>query len=444
MSAPSAASTPRLFANRNFTLLFTGSAISAVGDQFTLVALPWLVLKLTGNPGALGLVLMVMALPRAAFMLIGGAVVDRMSPRRVLLVSRGVNTAFVVLLAALVLGGGIRMSLLYLIAAGIGLSTAFAFPAASSILPQMLPREQLQAANGLVMGLRQASMILGPVLAGLLIAGGAAPHAPGALANAHGLADARGMGLSFAVDALSFVVSLASLLLIRLPGEDRPKAAEGGVLADVVKGIRHIGADAQLRAFFLYLGLVSVFVGGPVQVGLPVLADTRLHHGAASLGLLMTSYGGGILLGNLASQRSLRLSGGRLGLLILGFDTLAGLLLAALPQAPSTTFCAILLALMGCFAGVAQVGVVSWIQRRVPIALMGRTMSLLFFVLMGVGPISAALAGALLKVTSLRTLFMGAGFLLSAIALACLSRPNLRGLGVGEAERATDPEGVSG
>ena len=68
--------------NRDFRLLFGGSSISMVGDQFTLVALPWLVLQLTGNPAQLGLVLAVMALPRAALMLIGGAVVDRMSAHR--------------------------------------------------------------------------------------------------------------------------------------------------------------------------------------------------------------------------------------------------------------------------------------------------------------------------------------------------------------------------
>ncbi|MDE2461150.1 MAG: MFS transporter, partial [Gammaproteobacteria bacterium] len=109
-----------LFRNRNFTLLFGGSSISALGDQFTLVALPWLVLKLTDNPAALGIVLAVMAFPRAAFMLIGGAVVDRRSPRRVLLEARAVNAACIVILAVLVLAGSIHMWMIYLLALGIG------------------------------------------------------------------------------------------------------------------------------------------------------------------------------------------------------------------------------------------------------------------------------------------------------------------------------------
>ena len=124
-----------VFANRNFSLLFGGSAISTLGDQFTLVALPWLVLKLTSDPAALGMVLVVMAFPRATFMLIGGAVVDRMSPRRVLLGARAVNAGCIVILAMLVLTGAINMWMVHLLALAIGLSTAFAYPAGSALLP---------------------------------------------------------------------------------------------------------------------------------------------------------------------------------------------------------------------------------------------------------------------------------------------------------------------
>ena len=96
--------------------MFTGSTISAIGDQFTLVALPWLVLQITGDPAQLGLVLAVMALPRAVFMLVGGAMVDRMSARCVLLNARAVNAVLIGLLAGLVLVGAIRMWMRYALA----------------------------------------------------------------------------------------------------------------------------------------------------------------------------------------------------------------------------------------------------------------------------------------------------------------------------------------
>ena len=419
-----------VFANRNFRLLFGGSTISSLGDQFTLVALPWLVLKLTGDPAALGLVLAAMALPRAVFMLIGGAVVDRMSPRRVLLGARGINALLVSVLATLVLLGAMQMWMVYAIALGIGLSTAFAYPAGSAILPQLMQPQELQPANALFMGMRQLSMFAGPALAGLVISMGA--HA----GAGQRLADATGLGLAFSIDAASFLFSLGSLLLIRVHSDFQPHPSTGSVLANVASGIRTIWADLPLRAFILYAAVVSVFVGGPIQVGLPVLADTRLDLGAASLGILMTANGGGMLLGSFASGFATRVVKHRLGLMVLTIDSLAGLALATLALVHSTLGGAVLLAGVGMLAGIAQIAIVSWIQRRVAPAMMGRTMSVLMFTFMGLGPLSAAVAGGLLKVISLPALFTGAGLLLSAIALSCMSSPALRSIGAARAEPA--------
>ncbi len=412
-----------IFANHNFRLLFGGSAISMLGDQFTLVALPWLVLKLTGNPAALGLVLATMALPRALFMLIGGAVVDRLSPRKVLIAARAANALFVAVLAGLVLLGDIHMWLVYVIALGIGLSTAFAYPAGSAILPQLVSRDQLQPTNALMMGMRQLSMFIGPALAGVVISIGA--HG----APAHAVQDASGLGLAFSIDAISFAFSLGSLLFIRIHRDFQPKPAVGGVLSNVASGVRVIWADLPLRAFMLYAAVVSVFVGGPLQVGLPVLADTRMDLGAASLGILMTANGGGMLLGSFLSGIASRYVRGRLGLMVLTIDSLAGVALATLALVHSTIIGAVLLAGTGVLAGIAQIAIVSWIQRRVAPEMMGRAMSVLMFTFMGLGPISAAVAGSLLKVISLASLFVGAGLVLTAIALSCMSSPALRSIG---------------
>jgi MFS family permease len=415
-----------LFGNRDFRLLFGGSSVSALGDQFTLVALPWLVLRLTGSPAALGLVLAAMALPRAIFMLIGGAMVDRLSARRILLLARGANALLVAMLAGLVLGGAVAMPAVYVIALGIGMATAFAYPAGSALLPQLVPPPQLASANALFMGARQLSLFIGPALAGLVI---------GAHAG-HGAAEARGLGLAFAVDAASFVFSLASLWLIRTAA-DRPSHATGrGVLADVAAGVRQVWADLPLRAFMLYAAVVTAFVGGPIQVGLPMLANSRMDLGAASLGILMTANGGGMLVGGFLSRIVARRAGGRLGMLVLCMDTLAGLALAALALVHSTVYGALLLAWVGLLAGIAQIAIVTWIQQRVPPAMMGRTMSLLMFTFMGIGPVSAAVAGSLLKLISLGALFAGTGLALSAIALGCLANPALRAIGTARPEGA--------
>ncbi|MGH8414991.1 MAG: MFS transporter [Gammaproteobacteria bacterium] len=415
-----------VFSNRNFNLLFGGSSISALGDQFTLVALPWLVLKLTGDPAALGIVLAVMALPRAAFMLIGGAVVDRMSPRRVLLGARAANAVCIAVLALLVLTGGIHMWMIYLLALGIGLSTAFAYPAGTAILPQLMQPQQLRSSNALIMGMRQLSMIVGPVLAGFVISMGASSHT-------HTLEDARGMGLAFSIDAVSFIFSLVSLVMIRIHSDSHPVKITGGVLASVLAGIRSVWADLPLRAFVLYIACVAVFVGGPIQVGLPVLADTRLNLGAASLGILMTANGAGMFAGSFLSGLGTRLMRGRLGIMVLCFDGLSGLLLAGLTLVHTTVVGAVLLVCVGLLTGIVQIALFTWIQQRVPQEMMGRTMSVLIFTFMGLGPLSAAAAGGLLKLIPLSALFAGAGLTLSVIALACLNSRQLRGIGVDQA-----------
>ena len=198
--------------DRNFWWLLGGSLVSAVGDQFTLIALPWLVLKLTGSALALGTVLMVMALPRAAFMLVGGAFVDRSSPRSVLILARSGNAVFIGALAALVWLGSIQLWMLYGLALGIGLATAFVYPAGASLLPQVVAPAKLTAANSFMMGMRQFTLLAGPALAGVVIALFAAPgvHAPGAAR----VPDATGLASAFTFDAFSFLASIASLFVL--------------------------------------------------------------------------------------------------------------------------------------------------------------------------------------------------------------------------------------
>ena len=425
---PTATNGPSVFKNRDFMLLFFGSTISAIGDTFTLVALPWLVLQLTHDPFAVGAAGFMQAIPRALFMFLGGAVVDRSSPRRILLISRAINCGFVAVLALLVVTGMVQMWEVYVISLGIGLSTAFVYPAGSAILPQLVEKDQLQAANGVIMGMRQFAMIVGPILAGMLVA-----------ANIHAFdqrfPDAGGMGFAFSIDTVSFLFSLASLWMIRVHTDYHPPKPEGGILADVWKGLKGVWDDVQLRAFILYVAIVSLFVGGPVGVGLPVLADQRLHS-AAAFGTLMTCYGLGMLLGNGLSILVMRFVKGRLGVTILSMDTMAGLIFASLALVTTTWSGSLLLAVVGCFAGIAQVALMSWIQRRVPQAMMGRTMSVLMFTFLGIGPLSGVIVGFLLKFVTLAQLFGGAGLCLSLIALIFLTRPTMRTISIVQPAKA--------
>lgn len=154
---------------RDFRLLWFSQAVGRLGDQFYLVALPWLVLKLTGDPLAMSLVLATASIPRALFMLVGGALTDRFSSRQVMLSSFLLRLVIVSLLAGLVLTGIIELWMLYVFAFLFGLVDAFYYPALNSSVPQLVDQEQLQTGNALIQGAGQLSLFAGPFLAGALI-----------------------------------------------------------------------------------------------------------------------------------------------------------------------------------------------------------------------------------------------------------------------------------
>lgn len=403
----------------NLRWLMAGAAISNLGDQFSWVALPWAVLQLSSDPWQLGLVLALIGVPRALFMLLGGAIVDRHSPRRVLMLSKIANALLLALLAAALATGQLSLWLLHVLALALGVASAFGIPSATSILPQVVAPAQLPAANSLMMGLRQLAMFAGPLLAGALIVLGGRDGAAPALA------------LAFAVDAASFVLSAWTLSRVRVhtvPAADaaaRPQA----VLSAVAEGLRSVWADRDLRAFLFYGTLVALFVGGPMQVALPVLASAQGALGPAALGAMLGAHGAGTLLGLVLAGTRPRWRLGTLGMTVLVLDTLAGLLLIPLGWVTATAQGVGLLLAIGTLGGFLQVLVFSWIQQRVAPAMMGRAMSLFMFIFVGLVPLSGAVTGALLRWMPVERLFMASGALLSALALGAMWAPRMRRLG---------------
>ena len=421
----------------NFKWLLRGGVISMLGDQLTMIALPWLVLKLTGDTLALGLVIALMSIPRAVFILIGGAVVDRCSPKRVLMLSKYANALLLGVLTLLVLNNQPTLSLslspslsltvdmnahltlmvIYVLAFGIGLAQAFGIPAGTTIMPQAIAAEHLQAANGVLMGLRQVSMLVGPLLAaGLLAYSGSGSGGV--------VADARGLAFAFGFDCLSFLVSAWTLSKVGPLTAPAQTQTPQSVLRSIGAGLAMVWNDVSLRLCFIYWGTVSLFIGGAMQVAIPVLASEKLH-GAASLGVLMAANGAGMLFGMAAAAMlGARLRFASFGSMLLLVDVVAGLLMMPLGavQAPWQA-CALMLTI-GLLSGYMQINVFTWIQRRVPPHMMGRAMSIFMFIFMGLAPLSAAVTGWVLTAISLSQLFFGGGIILVVFAaLAYLFTP---------------------
>lgn len=415
-----------LMRDKNFVWLMAGAIISMLGDQFTLVALPWLVLRMTGDTLVLGTVLGLMSLPRAAFILIGGAIVDRYSPKTVLMITKYINTALLALLAALVLVGGLTLWTVYVLAFAIGLATAFSIPSATSMLPHVMQRDQLAAANGVMMGLRQLSMLLGPLLAGLLIVvfGDGATHTA-ASTTAGAVTDANGLGVAFGFDALSFLLSAWTLSHVRMHqqvhahGPAAAAAANQPVFAAVAAGLRHLWNDRDMRLCFIYWGVVAVLITGPVQIAVPVLATT-LNLGAAALGILLGAHGAGTLVGMVVSGARPGMRLGTLGMTMLAVDVVVGLLFMPMGLIHATWQGAALLGTIGVLGGFMQVSIFTWLQRRTPPALMGRVMGMFMFIFLGLAPLSGAVTGWLLRSVTLSQLFVGSGGLLVCIALLAM------------------------
>lgn len=408
-----------LFRDRNFRWLLAGSVISLLGDQFTLIALPWLVLQLTGDTLVLGTVLAVMSVPRALFILIGGALVDRHSPKRVLMLTKYANMLLLGALAALVLAGQLNLWLVYALALGIGLATAFSIPSGMAIMPYAVAREHLAAANGIAMGLRQLSMFAGPLLAGVLIAlfGDSASGA---------VKDARGIGFAFLVDAASFALSAWTLAKVALRAQtlaEKPPAQS--VWQSVGAGLRYCRDDASLRVCFGYWAAVALFISGPIQVAVPVLAS-GLGQGAAAFGALAGAHGAGTLVGAVLAGARPGLRIGTLGMTILLIDAVIGALFIPLGFIDATWQGMLLLLVIGVLGGFLQLMVYTWLQRHVQPAMLGRTMALFMFIFMGIAPVSSAITGWLMRFVTLPQLFAGSGALLVAIVTVAWSMSSIR------------------
>ena len=406
----------KLLRDPNFAWLMSGGVISALGDQFTMIALPWLVLQLTHDPLALGMMVALLGVPRAVLILFGGALVDRHSPKRVLMLTKYVNMVLLALLASLVLSGRATLPLVTALAVVLSLASAFSIPAGTSILPQAVAPQYLASANAMMMAVRQVTMLAGPLLAGLLFA--LAGDGSAGMGDGH----AVGLGLAFAFDAFSFALSAWTLAKVRplaagratQPHETAPAQS---VLRSVGAGLAALWRDLTLRTAFLYWGLCACVTGGVMQVAMPLLASERLH-GAAALGLLMGAHGAGALAGMALSGilKGRRL--GNLGLTLLVVDGLVGLLLMPLGLITSSWQGMLVLSAIGVLGGYIQVAVFTWIQQRVAPQMLGRMMSIFMFVFMGLAPLTAAAAGWLASQVTLATLFTGAGLGLSVAALA--------------------------
>jgi MFS family permease len=385
---------------RDFRLLFGGETLSVLGDQFSFVALAWLTLQMTGSGLALGTVLMVAAIPRAVFMLLGGALSDRWSPRSLMLYSNAIRAVLVGIIAALVISGNAALWQLYILAGTFGVVDALFYPAATAILPMIVDEPSLPPANALMQGSQQLAGLLGPALAGVVVA----------LVQT---------GPAFAIDAVSFAAATVALLFVA--GGRRPTKAQGmadagatAVLASVRAGLNYSWRDPAVRSLILLTAASNFAFNGPLLVGVPFMADHTLGGGSATFGILLSAYGGGAVVGALAAGRRVP----RLGTLVLGTAFGMGVALGLLGVAPNVGTAFGLLVAIGLGAGFLNVHIFSWLQARTAEKMRGRVMSIVLLGAFSLSPISYALTGAIVDLAPVALMFAAAAAIVVAATLA--------------------------
>jgi MFS family permease len=359
-----------------------------------------LVLRLTGSSLALGTILMAAAIPRAALMLVGGAVTDRFSPRNVLIATGVVRIILVATMAALTGLEAIRLWQIYVLACAFGVADAFSFPASTALLPSLVRPEQYAAADSMLEGSAQLSTMFGPAPAGLAI-----KH--------------WGVATAFWIDAVSFLGPVVALLWV----PDRPRQPvaqatlpQSNVLQSITDGLRYVLQDRALRLLFVVSAVLNLAVAGPLAVGLAAMASFRFGS-AAAYGIMLSCFEGGAMAGMLLSGALQKFAHRGWSLTALTFAT--GLSLIGLAVVNRLIAVAVVLAFMGLCSGFVNIQIMSWIQARVAPDMLGRLMSVLMFSALGLTPVSFVLAGAVAEV-HLAALYLAAGAIVLIAGFALL------------------------
>jgi MFS family permease len=402
----------RPLAIRDFALLWTGAAVSLLGDGVYIVAIAWQVYELSNSPAALSLIGVAWTLPMAAFLLVGGLVSDRLDRRRIMIATDIVRALAVGAIATLSLSGALELWHLFLLAIVFGTGDAFFGPSFNALVPQIVPKPLLVEANSLDQFIRPFAMALaGPAIGGATVA-------------------ALGAGAAFALDAGSFLVSALAISLIAARPLLDPAEERSSALADIREGFRFVRAHTWLWGTLLGAAISLLAFWGPVEVLVPYRIKNDLGGGADDFGLVLAAGGiGAILAAVVMAQLGLprkhmtymyvAWAVGCLGIAGLAFATV-------LWQAMAASFVQ-----QALFAS----GLIVWgtlMQSLVPTRLLGRVTSLDWLVSTSLVPISFALTGPMAAWVGAEATLAGAGVIACVATVGCLFIPGMRDTERGE------------
>ena len=369
--APKWAVTLRALRHRNFQLFFSGQLISLIGTWMQSVAQAWLVYRLTGSSLLLGAVGFASQIPVFLTAPFGGIAADRTNRQKLVIGTQIASMILAAILAWLTLSHRVQVWHIFVLAALLGVINAFDIPGRQAFLVDMVGKEDLMNAIALNSSMFNGARVIGPAIAGILVA-------------------KIGEGWCFAANAISYVAVIIGLFMMRVNSPRR--AGKNSPIEDIVEGFRWVNQTKVIRALLLLLGLISL-VGMPYTVLMPVFADRILHGGARGLGILMGATGVGALLGalTLASKQGVK----GLGRWVANTCACFGVSIFLFSFSRHFWLSVALLLPAGYSMMLQMACSNTLIQTMVPDNLRGRVMALYSMMFMGMAPFGALLGGAL-------------------------------------------------
>ncbi|MBV9493325.1 MAG: MFS transporter [Acidobacteria bacterium] len=377
----------RALGHRNYRLFFAGQSVSLIGTWVTRVATSWLVYRLTGSELLLGVTGFAGQIPMLVLAPFAGVLADRWNRHRILVVTQVLSALQSLALAVLALSGLITVTHVIILQVVQGLINSFDTPARQAFVVEMVEdRADLPNAIALNSSMFNASRIVGPSIGGLIIA-------------------AVGEGWCFAIDAVSYVAVILSLLLMRIPARPQPAQRER-LMSELRTGVGYVFGFPPVRELLLNVALVGT-MGMPYTVLMPVFASKILHGGPHTLGLLMTGAGVGALCGTfyLASRHSVV----GLGKVIVIATMMLGVALILFSFSHALALSMFLLLFVGAGMMLQSAAANTILQTVVDEHLRGRVMAFYSVAVMGTMPIGSLVAGIMAdRIGAPRTILIGA------------------------------------
>lgn len=398
---------------RNFRLFLFGHLVSSTGTWMQQVGQDWLVLRLTDAPLPLGITLALQFAPMLAFGAWAGVVADRLDKRRLLLATQTSMALLALVLGVLTATGAVRLWMVYALALLLGVATAFDMPARQAFISEIVGPDRVANAVGLNSAGFNTARVVGPAVAGVLIA-------------------VAGIAPAFFLNAVSYLAMLGGLLAMdpdRLYRRDAVERGRGQIRA----GVRYVWANPVLRSTIVLVAVVGT-LGLNYRVALPLLARFAFDGGPGAYGALAAIMAAGSVAGALTVARR----GRPTRALLVGSVAAFGLLSFAAALAPTIVAEAALLFPIGA-ASLAFVATAnSTVQLGSDPAMRGRVMSLFGLVLLGSGPPSGLLSGWMAGQFGPRSILVLSG--VSCVLAATMAALAGRGRAVPPAAEAGDAE----